>query len=504
MEKYFYFCMFVCTSSLCKSCEQFWKECCDCFYHEELIEKSSGRELLPNENSKDVVEIENSQVIKNSKEVVGKETLQDYIDHIVELINKNKRKRSTFLCVASILKEPNNIKGFEEMNKKVEEIFKDKKNPDFENLKFDGLSSLEKRSIGSMLGMGIGDAYGSVFEFMKVNKNFFNSNNYNEKFDDNIEWHWKSAHKKDVPKGCAGWSDDSSMGLCLADSLIVNNGIFKPRDIMNRFLAWWYCSYNNASMYQKTKIGSWGLGGNIKASFENYISNPVDFTIAGDKDTSGNGSIMRNAAIPIAYHNDLNSAMEYAGKQSKITHQGDEAAGCCRLLTYIVGNILEEKNKDKFNNGLKGYLNEILSEENVNKLDLMTNSVKGLALSKESDESDKDKGFYENWNWKKQVFEYNEERKGFSPTYAGSYAMDNMAMSLHILYYTTSFKQAINVATHLCGDSDSVASVVGQIAGAFYGVDKIPVEWIKKLYKFDRGDFTLKALLLAHLFDEKS
>ena len=69
MEKYFYFCMFVCTSSLCKSCEQFWKECCDCFYHEKLVEKLSGRELLPNENSKDVVEIENSQVIKNSKEV---------------------------------------------------------------------------------------------------------------------------------------------------------------------------------------------------------------------------------------------------------------------------------------------------------------------------------------------------------------------------------------------------------------------------------------------------
>ena len=64
MEKYFYFCMFVCTSSLCKSCEQFWKECCDCFYHEKLVEKLSGRELLPNENSKDVVEIENSQVMK--------------------------------------------------------------------------------------------------------------------------------------------------------------------------------------------------------------------------------------------------------------------------------------------------------------------------------------------------------------------------------------------------------------------------------------------------------
>lgn len=82
--------------------------------------------------------------------------------------------------------------------------------------------------------------------------------------------------------------------------------------------------------------------------------------------------------------------------------------------------------------------------------------------------------------------------------------MDNMAMSLHILYHTTSFAQAINVATHLCGDADSVASVVGQIAGAFYGVENIPANWIKKLYVYDHGDFTFKALLLAHLFDEES
>lgn len=77
-------------------------------------------------------------------------------------------------------------------------------------------------------------------------------------------------------------------------------------------------------------------------------------------------------------------------------------------------------------------------------------------------------------------------------------------MSLHILYHTTSFEQVINIATHLCGDADSVASVVGQIAGAFYGVENIPAEWIEKLYKFDHGDFMLKALLLAHLSDKES
>lgn len=463
------------------------EECCDCLYSEEIANDPSGKVLLIKK--------------KNGNIVVRLETLQSPIDNIIDVIKGNKIT-NTLLCGASILTEPNNIKGYEDMKGKVENIFNNKNNPDFKNLNFNELNPIEKRSIGSMLGMGIGDAYGAIFEFKPVNSDLYDADkyvDYNEKFNSKIAWKWS---KKSTLR--CGWTDDSSMGLCLADSLIVNNGLFKPRDIMNRFLAWWYCGYNNASMYQTKHSGSWGLGGNISASFENYISNPVEYTTAGDKYTSGNGSIMRNAAIPIAYHKDLTLAMEYAEKQSKVTHQGHEAAGCCRLLTYIVWNILNEKNNDNFNNGLKGYLDEILLEENVNKLNLVTDSVKELALSKEDVKIYGEGNSKENWNWKDKIFKYNESKRPHGSNYLGAYAMDNMAMSLHILYHTTSFEQAINVATHLGGDADSVASVVGQIAGAFYGVENIPANWIKKLYVFDHGDFTLKALLLVHLSGEES
>ena len=52
---------------------------------------------------------------------------------------------------------------------------------------------------------------------------------------------------------------------------------------------------------------------------------------------------MRNAAVPICYHNDINKAMEIAYRQSKLTHQGDEAAECCRLLTYIIVKIFNRE-----------------------------------------------------------------------------------------------------------------------------------------------------------------
>ena len=481
MKKYFYLYIFLNVAYLCESYEGCCEDCCDCLYSVEIENDTSGKGFL----------------IKKKGEVVVKlETLQDYIDHIVELINKHKNT-DTLLCGLSILTEPNNIKGYEDMKKKVETIFNDKNDLGFGNLKFDDLSSLEKRSIGSMLGMGIGDAYGAIFEFKPVNSDLYDADkyvDYNEKFNSKIAWKWG---KKGTLR--CGWTDDSSMGLCLADSLIVKKN-FDPVDIMRRFLAWWHCGYNNASMYQKTKMHSWGLGGTIGPSLNNYLENQKIYKGTGGEFASGNGSIMRNAAIPIAYNSNLGDALKYAGDQSYITMRGNEAAGCCKLLTYIVWNILNEKKQDT----LKNTLDLLLTEENLKEVNLVPDSVKGLALSKEGVKSDRDKGSLENWNWKNKIFSYNEKRKNFKPGYIGSFAMDNMAMSLHILYHTTSFAQAINVATHLCGDADSVASVVGQIAGAFYGVENIPANWIKKLYVYDHGDFTFKALLLAHLFDEES
>ena len=53
---------------------------------------------------------------------------------------------------------------------------------------------------------------------------------------------------------------------------------------------------------------------------------------------------MRNALIPICYHNNMEFSRRITYLQSKITHQGDEAAVCCELLTFIIFKILNENN----------------------------------------------------------------------------------------------------------------------------------------------------------------
>ena len=364
------------------------------------------------------------------------------------------KKSSTYFIKASIFDKTiyNNIKN----------DFNSKKN----------FSKKELSCIGSMLGMAIGDAMGARVEFLPLNYQY---NKITDMGD-------TTSGKFNLEPG--QWTDDTSMGLCIADSLITKKGEFHPRDIMMRFILWWNYGYNNA-FRNSIPRHSVGLGGNISGSIFNYISNfgKDKYTKSGNKYTSGNGSIMRNAAIPICYHYDINLARKYANLQSKITHQGDEAAYCCELLTYIIVKILK-------GNDLKEILN------NLGEFKCECESVNYLANSKQEG-NDKNR----NWNWKDKNFTYSEERVRKNPGYIGSYCMDGLSMALHVLYTTNSFKDAILKAVNLRGDADSVGSVVGQIAGAFYGVNNIPNDWIQKIQKWDNNEIALRGYLLYHLFD---
>lgn len=74
-----------------------------------------------------------------------------------------------------------------------------------------------------------------------------------------------------------------------------------------------------------------------------FVKNPSPFTEELDKFNNGNGSLMRLAPVPIAYHTNLEKGESVATKQSKTTHNGDEASECCRLLTQILVNLINRK-----------------------------------------------------------------------------------------------------------------------------------------------------------------
>jgi len=339
-----------------------------------------------------------------------------------------------------------------------------------------GFQKEEDRAIGSVLGMAIGDAFGAPLEFQPVRYGITKFKNMNH----------PTMHFGLKP---GQWTDDCSLGLCIADSLLLHPE-FDPADLKHRFFLWWNCGYNNAFRLDQNRISkhSVGLGGNISASFFEFGKLGTVFTTEGDKDTSGNGSVMRLAPVPVCYHDNLQKALEVARLQSLTTHQGEEAAECCRLMTHIIVTAIKK------GDGTNQILNQIEFETELK-------SVQFLAKSLQEDETPGRDWKLEdrNWNWKDPQYQYSPSRASQQPEYVGSYCMDALAMAMHCIWTTSTFQDAIIKVANLCGDADTVASVTGQIAGAIYGVSGIPKEWIRQVQKWDNGgEIALRAYKLFH------
>jgi len=288
------------------------------------------------------------------------------------------------------------------------------------------------------------------------------------------------------------YTDDTSMAICLADSLLANNFEYSGMDLRTRFLLWWYGGYNNGGLAHSV-----GLGGNIHQSFNEFIAKQTEAVNMGKRNNSGNGSIMRLAPVPIAFHEDVEKAMKMAAKQSLSTHNGKEAEECCRFLTYLIIKLIKYKD---------GKPKEVL--DSIGK-EFKTDcaAVGFMARSeKESEELFKsyppsmlgfNKGVEDrDWNWKSESFSYSKTRVEQNSEYIGSYCMDGLAMALHVCYNTKSFEEAVFMAVNMGGDSDTVGAIVGQIAGAMYGLTPKVIELYGELKDYEEKGIMIRAFKL--------
>jgi len=203
--------------------------------------------------------------------------------------------------------------------------------------------------------------------------------------------------------------------------------------------------------------------------------------------------------------------MEVAKNQSLTTHNGKEAYECCMIISYIIIKCINNEEKKLID--VKKLLDKILD------YDIISLYCKDLEYSvqmlvKSQKEAEKkfhefiDSGKYSkafnkgvedrDWNWKSRNFKYSPFRSKLQPGYIGSYCMDALAMALFCVYHSKSPKEAILRAVNLGGDADSVAAVVGQIAGSIWGLDKDLLELYNQVKKFDKGKCAIIAYLLYH------
>ena len=135
------------------------------------------------------------------------------------------------------------------------------------------------------------------------------------------------------------WTDDTSMALCLAESLIEKRS-FDPKDQMDRYCRWWKEGYLSST-------GTcFDIGATVRKSLESYLRTGEPFAGSTDPFTAGNGSLMRLAPVPLAFRKNFRLAIRNAGESSRTTHGALSAIDACRYLAALLLGALGGQSKE--------------------------------------------------------------------------------------------------------------------------------------------------------------
>jgi ADP-ribosyl-[dinitrogen reductase] hydrolase len=93
------------------------------------------------------------------------------------------------------------------------------------------------------------------------------------------------------------WTDDTSMALCLATSLIEKGG-FDPKDQMDRYCRWWKEGYLSSTGH------CFDIGNTVRSALQSYLETGNPLSGSTHPGASGNGSLMRLAPIPMFFFPD--------------------------------------------------------------------------------------------------------------------------------------------------------------------------------------------------------
>src|ERR1700733_5057657 len=195
--------------------------------------------------------------------------------------------------------------------------------------RIDTISSRD-RYLGCLLGLAVGDAVGTTVEF-RPRGSF-------EPLTDMV-----GGGPYDLRPG--QWTDDTSMALCLAESLLAHGG-FDARDQMGRYLNWWKWGYLSST-------GTcFDIGGTVLSALERFESSGEPFSGSLDPETAGNGSLMRLAPVALFYAPNIDEVVKFSALSSLTTHGAREAVECCQLLGFVLARCFSDVSKREVSDGV--------------------------------------------------------------------------------------------------------------------------------------------------------
>ena len=287
------------------------------------------------------------------------------------------------------------------------------------------IDAIRDRALGSLVGLAVGDAIGTTVEFRQRGS-----------FDPVTDM--IGGGPFDLRPG--EWTDDTSMALCLADSLIAF-GHLDERDLLERFCRWFREGENSVT-------GRCFDIGNVTATALTHFEQTGDVHAGPtDRMTAGNGSLMRLSPVAVRYWNDPNLLGDAARRQSYTTHGAQEAVDACEAFSNILAAAIQGKP-----------LTDVLSATYGHALCDGVQAIIGAS-------------------WK---------AKHRDDIRSSGYVLHSLEAALWCVGSSGSFSEAVLKAVNLGDDADTTGAIAGQLAGAFYGASGIPERWRKRLAWNDR------------------
>ena len=277
---------------------------------------------------------------------------------------------------------------------------------------------------GSLMGLAAGDAVGTTVEFMRPGS-----------FPPVTDLVGGGPFRLKPGE----WTDDTSMALCLADSLITCGG-FDPGDQMDRYLRW------RDDGYLSSNGRCFDIGITVSDALNRYRDTGEPFAGSIDPYSAGNGSLMRLAPVPLFFASNPEHAIHMSGESSRTTHGATTCIDACRYFGGMIVGAVQGESKE-----------ELLSPR--------YSSVAGL------------------WGRQSLYAEIEEIAAGSfkskeAPEIVGSgYVVKSLEAALWAFHKSSTFEEGCLLAVNLGDDADTTAAIYGQIAGAFYGLDGIPPQW---------------------------
>ena len=250
-----------------------------------------------------------------------------------------------------------------------------------------------------------------------------------------------------LPKG--SWSDDSSMMLCLADSIGKSKGI-DFNDIMQRFWKWF--RHSKYTPDHKT----FDVGRTCHAAIINFHHgiNPLDCGLKTEQD-NGNGSLMRIAPLPFYLFKmfgenamDNKEAFDLIHNVSSLTHAHNISLIGCDIYCSLMIEILKGTKKE---------------------------ALQGYALPKIGSYVNAHPEFREARLKYERIFHLNFKDLPEEQIRSSGYVVDTLEAALWCFLNSDNYRDCVLKAVNLGHDADTVACVAGSIAGLYYG--EVPADW---------------------------